>query len=903
MRLISVRIRNYRVHADVTVQFDPAHTVVGGPNESGKSTIVEAIHNALFLRSRTTGAAAKAMRSDLHPGIPTVELVFESGGSRHTITKQFTGTTAGTTAIKEEGGRTLHGEEAEERIHDLCQAEDVGGGKGLETRLRMQWAHLWVWQGTAGDDPVGHANDGTARGHLREQLGRLDAGNVLESPLDGAVSRAITDHCGRLFTDKGAARAGSALAAATEELEAARAALAGATAAVATFAAAVADIDAADASIYVCDAQLKQSREELDGVRGRQQEAAGLGVQAAQREHEAAAAAQAHDELVAADAEIARCADRQAAIRRAIEPAECELAGVRHAETAGNERFQRAMEASGEAHRRQAAIAGLVELHDLCEHLERLKSERTGLAGRCGRIAALRADTARLQAALAALPALTADDVAGLDAIERTRDAARATLEAIATRIEVLAAGQPVSLDGRPLDTGCAETITAAAELAVGGGTRLRISPGGGRSLAEATSQYDRAAETLAARLAGLAIDTVEAARHAQASRQSLAADLKAQEIAIAGLGGDEADRSLVNLDREIEAAANEIARRAAADFVQPEGLVAAQEQRRDMDRRNREIIDEAAAVHSELAAAKAAHDAAIQARQQAEDAIRANREELRTVEERARLLVERFGADRERAQGIAERARANNEAREGLAVVRKRLEALQPESLARDQSRLERAAANLATRRHEAETSREVARARLQLGGTSDPRDDLARATVRQREAEAGHARARREAEAVRLLVDLFAEKRQEVEAQFVAPLANRVTEYLRHLYGTDTQVVIEYRDEKFQGLTVSRAGSGHTPFAFGQLSGGAREQVAAAFRLAMAEILAAGHDGCLPVVFDDAFVNADPQRLQAVQRLLDLAASRGLQVIVLTCTPGDYSALGASSVTIARS
>ena len=62
------------------------------------------------------------------------------------------------------------------------------------------------------------------------------------------------------------------------------------------------------------------------------------------------------------------------------------------------------------------------------------------------------------------------------------------------------------------------------------------------------------------------------------------------------------------------------------------------------------------------------------------------------------------------------------------------------------------------------------------------------------------------------------------------------------------------------------------------------------------MAEVLAADHNGCLPIVFDDAFAYSDPERVQILQRMLDLAASRKLQIIVLTCNPSDYAALGAS-------
>jgi uncharacterized protein YhaN len=63
---------------------------------------------------------------------------------------------------------------------------------------------------------------------------------------------------------------------------------------------------------------------------------------------------------------------------------------------------------------------------------------------------------------------------------------------------------------------------------------------------------------------------------------------------------------------------------------------------------------------------------------------------------------------------------------------------------------------------------------------------------------------------------------------------------------------------------------------------------------------VLAEHYDGCLPIVFDDAFVNSDTERQRALQRLLDLGASRGLQVIVLACRPENYTKLGASLITL---
>ena len=72
----------------------------------------------------------------------------------------------------------------------------------------------------------------------------------------------------------------------------------------------------------------------------------------------------------------------------------------------------------------------------------------------------------------------------------------------------------------------------------------------------------------------------------------------------------------------------------------------------------------------------------------------------------------------------------------------------------------------------------------------------------------------------------------------------------------------------------------------------------MAAAVRLAAAELLSADHDGCLPLVFDDAFAYSDPDRVRTLQRMLDLGAAHGLQIIVVTCNPADYASLGARQV-----
>ena len=81
MRFISVTLRNCRVHRELKVDFDPARTLIGGPNETGKSTLIEALHRALFLKARGSTEHHRALDSTLHPGHPEGELAFAAGGT------------------------------------------------------------------------------------------------------------------------------------------------------------------------------------------------------------------------------------------------------------------------------------------------------------------------------------------------------------------------------------------------------------------------------------------------------------------------------------------------------------------------------------------------------------------------------------------------------------------------------------------------------------------------------------------------------------------------------------------------------------------------------------------------------------------------------------------------------
>jgi DNA repair exonuclease SbcCD ATPase subunit len=91
MRLQRLRVRNYRIHRDITVEFASGFTVLAAPNEFGKSTLVEAMHRALFLAHRSGGYARESMMSRFG-GNPEVELWFAADGRQWRLRKVFAGT-------------------------------------------------------------------------------------------------------------------------------------------------------------------------------------------------------------------------------------------------------------------------------------------------------------------------------------------------------------------------------------------------------------------------------------------------------------------------------------------------------------------------------------------------------------------------------------------------------------------------------------------------------------------------------------------------------------------------------------------------------------------------------------------------------------------------------------------
>ena len=91
MRLNSLRLCNFRQHADSYITFEGGLTGIIGPNGSGKSTILEAIAWALYGQDAARGKKETIRSLRAGPGAKvTVELDFELGGHRYLVKRGLT---------------------------------------------------------------------------------------------------------------------------------------------------------------------------------------------------------------------------------------------------------------------------------------------------------------------------------------------------------------------------------------------------------------------------------------------------------------------------------------------------------------------------------------------------------------------------------------------------------------------------------------------------------------------------------------------------------------------------------------------------------------------------------------------------------------------------------------------
>ena len=189
MRLLQVRLKNFRGVDDCTVEFPASGvTVIEGDNEVGKSCIPEAVKMILSEMDSSAKRSVKAVRPVHRDAGPEVEIEASSGDYRFTYFKRWhrkPETRLDVTAPRRE---QLTGREAHERVEAILN----------ETLDRELWQALSVEQGAEPGIPaLGVPSLGQALD--------LAAGGQQEAGADDALWERISAERSRYWTDTGQA--------------------------------------------------------------------------------------------------------------------------------------------------------------------------------------------------------------------------------------------------------------------------------------------------------------------------------------------------------------------------------------------------------------------------------------------------------------------------------------------------------------------------------------------------------------------------------------------------------------------------------------------------------------------------------------------------------------------------
>jgi len=556
MRLSFVTLRNYRLHREVRVDFDPSRTLIGGQNEAGKSTLVEAVHRVLFLKAKGNTEFHRAMVSSLHSGNPEVELAFEESGVTYLLRKRFG--PAGTTTLAPSNAAPLSGDSAESRLAEVLGVESGISGKAVA----IQWGHLWVWQGEAGRDPSSHAT--AQQGGLLQRLQRMGGAAALQSPLDDRVARHFLEVRDQIYKQGGKPKAESELEKAELATTQAQGNLELALDRVRNLDSAATDLETASRTVASTSASLAALEKDLLATEARERNLSELQKKESAQSRDSKGATDRHNALLAASQQIRKARGEISALDLRLKPQRETIAALEKKSQEAREKAAVAESVNGRGF--EAARAARIRYDLASAHVLFFEKEEnhTKVSEKIKKVRKVQRDLEGLEGQLAKLAKVDKAKLHRIQKLETDCSNARSALQAMATGIEVVAADKPVKAAGKQIKVGERRVLTEDTELVIGANIRLRIQPGGGTSLTDARRLEAEAAKELQEVLDSFGLQSVKDAIAANSSREELASSIKSTKSELAGMEVESLEEELRDAQNDLVAAKANVIRLAA---------------------------------------------------------------------------------------------------------------------------------------------------------------------------------------------------------------------------------------------------------------------------------------------------------------------------------------------------
>ncbi len=148
--------------------------LVVGPNELGKSTLLDALRAVLFERHRSGAEPIRALQNDRSGAAPVVELVFEVNGDEYMLTKRFIKDPFARLQCPD--GTLFESDTAENELRNLLGFSEAGN-RGANSETLGMWGVLWVQQGQSFGRPhLPHSALASLSAGLESEVGTVLGG-------------------------------------------------------------------------------------------------------------------------------------------------------------------------------------------------------------------------------------------------------------------------------------------------------------------------------------------------------------------------------------------------------------------------------------------------------------------------------------------------------------------------------------------------------------------------------------------------------------------------------------------------------------------------------------------------------------------------------------------------------
>lgn len=872
LRLRHITLNNFRKFREpLTIQgLSDGLNIVIEANEAGKSTLLEALRAAFFVRYSTRNQLASSYAPHGENVAPEIEVGFELGHDAWTISKRFLRSPS--IEVRGPTGRT-QGDAAEELLQELLGFERDTSRTG-DVAAYGALGLLWVAQTEALSVAApGQIVRDDVRSTLEAEVGTIMGGEPYErvrSRIDAAYAK--------YWTATG--RFGGRQSEAKERADAAEAKAREVQARLAALERSFSDLESSRTRLRLLDQELADTRDvEVRAELVRTLEiarAAAMLLSTRRAEHEAAAAiVRSREDLQARHQAAAKALiDAGAALEKAKAQRVDVVKDIRSRKLAvdsAREALTRARESRQQA--REALTAGetLVAITHRAASVRAARQRHERLVG----LEVLLAN-ATCTSALLISPTAFAE----LEEIDRSLARAEAELAAGSTRIQLTGPTAGITIDGEPMSVG-ERTLMRETVIGLGGGSALIVKPPAASGSAEAeVARLKAKQESMFAELDVTSLDVArarnDAAREAAAEVRSLQTQIEAITQADAALGlatsADALKLFIAGLEETGEEDSDEppdmAALRQAADaaetaLARTEGVQeSAIDGLRELEEQDRPLAAAEAAAESDLQNARG---------------------QLATIESRADFA----GLDA-----------ALDGARKAAAEAAVNLEDAERNASAHDAPDIERRIKAIDARSSAAaETKRRLETDIARLEGTVESEggkglaEQAAFATEEFEAARKHLDRVTQEAETLKLLRETLEIARVEMSRTYVGPVARRARRYIERLLpGCD----LSFSDDlALESVVRSGVAEGCM-----NLSRGTQEQLAVLTRLAFADMLL---DQRRPVslILDDPLAYADDTRLDIMIDIIAAAAER-MQVILLTCRDRAFRHVGGRRIVL---